>query len=299
MRTPAILSRTRRWQRSAVALAGALLVLISGTTLAAEGKKVYIITDLEGISGVFQFSQTRETDTPVAREAREYFMGDLAAVVRGLRDGGASEVVVLDGHGNMALIPHLMAPGARYITGRPLPKQLPELDTNCVGVVFLGFHAMMGTADGVLHHTQSSKTEHRYWYNGVESGEIAQCAALAGHFEVPTILVTGDDATCREAKTFLGEEVVTVSVKKGLGREAAILYPFEETRRALHEGAKRAMGVIGKCRPYKLDLPIQARKEYLSFEDPKQPKLNVKEGTIPDALHILRGLSKRSAFREF
>ena len=30
---------------------------------------------------------------------------------------------------------------------------------------------MMGTPDGVLHHTQSSKTENRYWYNGVESGE--------------------------------------------------------------------------------------------------------------------------------
>jgi len=58
---------------------------------------------LEGISGVYKFTQTRETDTPLAREAREYFMGDLAAVVRGLREGGATEILIWDGHGNQAL----------------------------------------------------------------------------------------------------------------------------------------------------------------------------------------------------
>jgi hypothetical protein len=31
-------------------------------------------------------------------------MDDLAAAVRGLRDGGATEILVLDGHGNQALI---------------------------------------------------------------------------------------------------------------------------------------------------------------------------------------------------
>ena len=81
----------------------------------AAPKKIYVITDLEGISGVYKFAQTRETDTPSARQAREFFMGDLAAVVRGLRDGGATEILVLDGHGNQALLPELMAPGAKYI----------------------------------------------------------------------------------------------------------------------------------------------------------------------------------------
>ena len=35
-------------------------------------------------------------------------MGDLAAVVRGLSDGGATEILVIDGHGNQAMIPDLM-----------------------------------------------------------------------------------------------------------------------------------------------------------------------------------------------
>jgi D-amino peptidase len=139
----------------------------------------------------------------------------------------------------------------------------------------------------VLNHTQSSKTENRYWYNGVESGEVAQCATVAGYFGVPAILVTGDEATCREANKFLGKDCVTVAVKKGLARESAVLYPMVETRQKLYLGAKKALGAIKRCHPYRLELPIRARKEYLVFDGSDKPKLVTKEGTIPDALHLL------------
>ncbi|HEY5912281.1 MAG TPA: M55 family metallopeptidase [Verrucomicrobiae bacterium] len=278
------LRRKARLQRLLVA---ALLCLLAAPVLAATARKVYVVTDLEGISGVYQFAQTRETETPLARQAREYFMDDVAAVVRGLRAGGATEVLVLDGHGNQAVIPDLMEPGAKYLTGRPRPGVLTGLDDTYVGLVMLGFHAMMGTPDGVLNHTQSSKSENRYWYNGVESGELVQTAAVAGHFGVPPILVTGDEATCREAERFFGKTVVTVAVKKGVARESAVLYPFEETRRALYRGARRAMAAIPRCRPYRLDLPITAKKQYLAFKDPAKPELITKEGQIPDLLHLL------------
>lgn len=263
-----------------------LLFAVSGSVSAQ--KKIYIMTDLEGISGVYKFAQTREKGTPLNIEACEYFMADLAAVVRGLRDGGATEIVVIDGHGNQAIIPHLMEPGAKYITGTPRPGNgLWGLDETFAGVVQFGAHAMMGTPDGVLNHTQSSKTENRYWYNGVESGELAQVAAIAGSFGVPTILVTGDVATCREATKFLGPEVVTVAVKEGLARESAMLYPFEETHKALYEAAKKAMEVIPDCKPYIIDEPIKARMEYLDL-DPAldKPRLVSKEWTIPGARNL-------------
>ena len=207
--------------------------------------KIYVNTDLEGISGVYNFKQTREKGSVQNLKACEYFMGDLEAVVRGLRDGGASEVVVLDGHGNQAVIPELMAPGAKYITGLPRPGagNLSGLDSSFAAMILVGFHAMMGTPDGVLHHTQSSKSENRYWYNRIETGEIGQNAALAGYYGLPVIMVTGDEAACREARQFLGNEIITVPVKKGLSRESAMLYPFAETRKALYEGARKAMAV--------------------------------------------------------
>jgi len=156
------------------------------------------------------------------------------------------------------------------------------------GLIQLGAHAMMGTPDGVLCHTQSSRTENRYWYNGVESGELAQCAAIAGHYGVPTIMVTGDEATCREAGRFFGSNCVTVAVKRGITREAAELYPFDETRQALYEGARRAVAAIPRCQPYKLPLPVQAKKECLVFDSPSGPGRRVsKEGAIEDVLKLL------------
>ncbi len=250
--------------------------------------KIYIVTDLEGASGVYKFSQTREPG-PLNEQAKEYLMGDIAAVVRGLREGGATEILVLDGHGSQAFLPHLMEPGAKYITGLPRPGHpLWGLDESFAGLVIVGQHAMMGVPDGVLCHTQSSRTENRYWYNGVESGEIAQVAAIAGYYGVPPIMVSGDEAACREARQFFGPHCVTVAVKQGISREAAVLYPFAQTRKALQEGAKQAMNLIGVAKPYRLQTPIQAKKEYLIFEGPeKKPRRVVKEGVIEDVLKLL------------
>lgn len=251
--------------------------------------KIYINTDLEGISGVFKFDQTRQKDTPLNIQACEYFMGDLVAVINGLHDAGVSQIVVLDGHGTQAIIPHLMVPGAKYITGLPRPgiANLTDLDSSFSGMIMLGFHAMMGTPDGVLNHTQSSRSENRYWYNGVESGELAQYAAIAGYFRVPVIMVTGDEATCREANKFFGNSCITVPVKRGLSRESAVLYPFEETRKALYEGAKKAVAAISSCKPYIIQTPVKIREEYLDLDStlPK-PVLIKREGVATDVTHL-------------
>jgi D-amino peptidase len=281
----------RQWVWMIVAIilmvaASSLHDKVLGQEPGARGKKkIYIVTDLEGVTGVYQFAQTRDPG-PLNEKAKEFFMGDLAAVIKGLRDGGAEEIWVLDGHGSGAVLPELMVPGAVYIVGTPRPV-LYGLDETFAGLVQFAAHAMNGTPDGVLAHTQSSRSENRYWYNGVESGELAQVAAYAGHFDVPTIMVTGDEAACREARQFFGEHVVTVAVKRGISREAAVLYPFEDTRKALYEGAQKAMEVIPLCKPYKLQTPIQARKEWLIFDSPDgKPRLMTKEGTIDSVLRI-------------
>ena len=265
-----------------------ILMHFTGLSTLSAQIKIYIETDLEGVSGVYRFSQTRDKGSPENIKACEYFMGDLAAVVRGLRDGGATEILVLDGHGNQAMIPDLMVAGAKYITGLPRPKNSSwSIDKTYSGMVLFGFHAMNGTPDGVLCHTQSSESENRYWYNGVESGEIAQSASVAGYFGVPPILVTGDEAACREAKKFLGDAVVTVATKQGLARESAVLYPFEETRKALYEGAKKSIAAISKCKPYVMDTPIKVKEEYLeNAPSTIMPRLVTIEKVIENPLHL-------------
>jgi D-amino peptidase len=274
-----------------------LLILCSVVNRVGAQIKIYVNTDLEGISGVFKFDQSNYKDTPLNIKACEYFMGDVAAVVRGLRDGGATEVVVLDGHGYQAVLPDHMVPGARYITGRPRPGNggLTDLDSTYSGMVLLGFHAMMGTPDGVLNHTQDPIGENRYWYNDVESGEMAQSALIAGYYGVPPIMATGDEATCREARKFFGNNIVTVAVKRGISREAAELYPFEETRKALYEGAKKAAGAIKSCKPYTIQTPIRVKEQWLNRDKslPK-PEVVTREGVAENALQLFTWARKRN-----
>jgi len=252
-----------------------------------RGPKIYVATDLEGISGVWRFAQTRDRTSPLYDQAAEYLMGDTAALVRGLREAGASKIVVADGHGGgNNFIPHLMVPGASYVTGQPR-KRFGQLDESFDGIVLLGYHAMKGTPDGVLNHTQSSKTEVRYWYNGRESGEIAQCALSAGSLGVPVIMVTGDTATCREAKRFLGKGVVTVPTKRGISREAAELYAFEDTHRAIFEGAGKALAALPRCKPYKLKMPIKCKREWIEHTDrPSETRVQVREASVRDLTQI-------------
>jgi len=252
--------------------------------------KIYICTDLEGATGVYKFSQTREKGTSENLEAIALLMGDIAAVAEGLKEAGVEEIYVRDGHGGGDnFIPKYMVPGVRYVTGRGSWGPINVLDESFDGAVLLGYHAMNGTADGVLHHTQSSKTEAKYWYDGVERGEIYQSAVTAGHYGVPVMLVTGDEAACREARDLLGDDLPTVAVKKGIHREAAIMLAAEETRPLLIEGAKKAVEALPHLKPYKIKLPVHVRVRHLGPQGATSdnPYYLEREAQVDTQLNIL------------
>jgi D-amino peptidase len=256
--------------------------------------KVYISTVLEGISGVTTFEQTRDSDGPLYQSARHLLMGDINAAVQGCLDGGASSVCVVDGHGRpLNVIPEEMHPGADFICGRGF-GQAAELDATFDCGMLIGFHAMAHTPDGVLCHTQSSLSDSRYWYNDREFGEIGQEAMVLGHFDIPIVLVSGDEEACREAREFLGESVVTVPVKKGYSRESCRMVPPARAHNLIRAGAEEAMGRVPLCQPFKMQLPIRGRLETLAEALPRtaSPALvaaaprRTFEGVFDDQLHI-------------
>ncbi|MBM4047513.1 MAG: aminopeptidase [Planctomycetes bacterium] len=262
-----------------------------------ETMKIYISTDLEGISGVCIFEQTRERSSPLFEHARKLLMADIHAVVQGCLDGGAKEVVVMDGHGGgFNFVMDLAHPGATYVTGLERPHVMLGFDSTFSGVILLGFHAMNGTPTGILHHTQSSKSECKYWYNGRETGEIGQEAILTSHYQVPIIMVTGDQATCDEARQFLGDEIVTVAVKEGYSSQSGKLLAPARAHELLREGAARAMKQAPKCKPFKIDLPIEGKLQVKDKEtaDAMRPKRAQRlddrtfVATFDSALDILR-----------
>ncbi|MFM7322705.1 MAG: M55 family metallopeptidase, partial [Armatimonadota bacterium] len=75
-------------------------------------------------------------------------------------------------------------------------------------------------------------------------------AALCGHFGCPVVMVSGDEATCREGRELLGGGATMVAVKRGLGRFSARNFPVERARAAIEEGARLGIERRAGCRPY-------------------------------------------------
>jgi len=169
-----------------------------------RAKKVFIFTDLEGASGLVSARAGGSIgieDTPAYQMVRRFLTEDVNAAVKGALEAGASEIIVNDAHGstNHNVLPDELHPAARL--ERPVPGNwTPGLDRRCDAVFLVGAHAMAGTKNGFLDHTQSSAHIFGWYVNGREVGELGQLAAIAGHFGVPVALVTGDRAATIEAK---------------------------------------------------------------------------------------------------
>ena len=224
--------------------------------------KIYVLTDMEGISGISRVEMVKPNEGGEHYQyGRKCLTEDINAAVAGAFDGGATEVVVNDGHGGGR---HLILEEAdpRALYERPVSGYhlMPSLDESFDGIFAVGFHAMAGTMNGFLDHTQSSMSWYNYKLNGERHGEIGQAAAFAGHFGVPLLLVSGDEAACEEAER-LYENPVTVAVKKGVGREHAICIHPQKAREMIREGAKEAMTLVGKKAPWVLEPPITVRLE--------------------------------------
>jgi D-amino peptidase len=216
--------------------------------------KIYIHTDLEGVSGVDRGGDVpRESEG--YRNCCEQLMLDLNAAVAGAFDGGADHVTVLDSHGGGGnFILDMLDKRAENDT-RPNKKWWGTLDSSFDGTFFIGAHAMAGTINGFLDHTQSSKTWYNYSINGRRFGELGQWGAVAGAFGVPMLMVAGDEAGCAEARAFFGP-VETAPVKQGVGRQRANAYPVEEARGRIRDAARRAIALVGRARPLKPLCPM-------------------------------------------
>ncbi len=260
--------------------------------------KVYIITDMEGISGVWRQEMVQPTAPDHYAVGRRLLMADINAAVRGAFDGGATEVIVNDGHGGA---PHLlleeMDERAEYV--RPAGGACPMvgLDESFDAVFHLGAHAMAGTRDAFLDHTQSSASWYNFYLNGAKYGELGQTAIIAGHYGVPLVLVCGDLAACAEARDLLGEgNCVTVSVKEGIGRQWARCLQPMRAQRMIEEAAKQSLQLVGKAQPYRIETPIRVRLEFYRSDmadpydnHPRVERVGAREieVTVPDALHIM------------
>ncbi len=210
--------------------------------------RVMIWADMEGVAGISSWDHVGGT-LPLYDEGRRLYTGEVNAAVRGCKAAGATDIIVIDGHGGgykgargfLSLIPEQFEPGAAYVQGYAWARYIEPFEQGCDAVLFVGAHAMAGTPDGVLCHTVSSESWYNATINGTLVGESGIVAAIAGCWNVPAVFVAGDDATCREVTSLIGEGVVTAPVKKGLSRFSALHLPPVEACQLIEQKAADAL----------------------------------------------------------
>jgi len=266
--------------------------------------KIYIAVDSEGSTGAAKYwARNVDPSGKQFRHYRELMTDDVNAAIEGCFAGGADEVYIRDdGFGDRGLIADRLDRRVKLLPrGGPL---LNGLDESFDGVMLVCFHAMEGAEDGVLAHTWSSARRRRYTFNGKDAGEVAVYAIVAGHdHNVPIILATGCEGLAREVHELLGDEVVTVAVKRVRDDKSVELLPATETLPRIKAGAKTAVEKIGRFKPYRPHFPITVRLQlenkdavdgYIKWRNhnkPDWPGRRVDDRTIEAVLPSTRHLN--------
>lgn len=234
-----------------------LLVLVAAFPGWAQARKsIFVITDAEGVAGVCRQDQTDPKD----QEMRQLLTGEINAAVEGFFAGGADEVVVWDGHdGSQTLSVLTIHPRAKLLMGG-LGITM-TLERRYAGVAFIGQHSKANVRRGIMAHSYSSLGIQNMLMNGQPVGETETRAALAGWFDTPVILLSGDSAAGEELRAIVPQAELAV-VKEGLGRYTCLSMSATAARELIRESAVRAMKKLGQIRPYKIEGPVTIQIEY-------------------------------------
>jgi len=248
-----------------------MVLLILAPSLAthaqtSQPKKVFMITDMEGVDGLVSCpDQCVPFTSPRWAESQKLLADEVNAAVDGLFAGGATDVILADLHdSDRSLSVLTINPRARLLTGNGIPPTL-GLDSSYSAVVFIGQHPMAGAEKGVLTHSYSADAVQNLWVNKQLVGEIGARTMLAGYYNVPVIMLSGDAAACRELHALVPKTECAL-VKEGLGggfgNNAAVSLSSIAACRLIRDKAQYAMENLAKFEPYKIHNPVDIKIEF-------------------------------------
>ncbi|OCA87717.1 peptidase M55 [Bacillus sp. FJAT-27225] len=240
--------------------------------------KIFISADMEGISGV---ATNQQLKTPSEYQRfRKLMTADVNAAIEGAFNGGATEIVVADGHGNMSnIIIEELDPRARLVSGsNRVMCQLEGLDTSFDGIMFVGHHGREGGSDvTVISHTLAGICVEEMKINGRVVGETEMNSYVAGSLGVPPLFISGDDAYVKEVQETL-PEVEGAVTKRAVDRFAAELLHPEVARAEIRTKAEAAVNKAKTAKPLVIgEGPVTFD---LIFKGPQQAKMTTTLPTV-------------------
>lgn len=221
-------------------------------------ERVFISIDMEGISSIVSWPEVDRNNSEYAH-TRKIMAGDLNAAIEGALDAGAKEIVVSDAHGGMRnLRPEEVHEAAQLIRGSPKPNSMMEgIKEGFDAAMYVGYHSMKGTENGICAHTISGSVVQAIWINGRMTGEFGMNSALAGHYGVPSVYLAGDYAATVEAEAFV-PGITTAAVKWAMGRYSAKCLHPNVAAKLIKKKAKEALTKAFPV-PRVVDSPVEVK----------------------------------------
>ncbi len=227
--------------------------------------RIIISADMEGISGVVNWDQVTPGHYEYQR-FRKIMTEEVNAAIAGCLKGGATEIVVTDGHWDgLNLLVEDLDPRARLNSGSGSPLSMVQgIENGADGMIFIGYHARSGSQNAVLAHTWSASRVANVWLNDVLVGEYGLNAALAGHYKIPVIMVTGDQTACEQTIALLGSMQASI-VKIATGFASADCQsPVVSQKQIITDAAAAVRDQIKNPRkPYVVEEPVRIVIEFL------------------------------------
>jgi D-amino peptidase len=231
----------------------ALPIVASGQ----DGLKIYISADMEGVVGAVTGEQLGPDGFEYER-FRQFMTSEVIAAIDAARAAGATEFVVSDSHGNgQNLLIEQLPDDVTVIRSWPREhSMMAGIDDTFDGVIFLGYHASTNNTRGVRAHTMSSANITSVRLNGMTMTEGSINAAIAGHFGVPIIMVSGDDIAVAENQVIIGD-IEGAVVKWSSGFHSARTLTPEAAYEVIRTRTKSAIDRIDEFETFVLDTPIE------------------------------------------
>jgi D-amino peptidase len=248
---------------TALALIGLTLTPAEGT--AQSGLKIYISADMEGVVGAVTGDQLGPSGFEYSL-FRKFMTAEVNAAIDAARSAGATEIVVSDSHGNGEnLLMEELPSDIMLVRSWPRPLGMMQgIDETFDAAIFIGYHSSTTNTRGVRAHTNSSANYAGVSLNGMEMPEAGINAGIAGHFGVPVIMISGDDAIVEEAQGLLGPLEGAI-VKWSYGFHSAITMMPEASYALIREKVTRALERLDEFQPYRLDTPVRLDLTFKSY----------------------------------
>jgi D-amino peptidase len=230
----------------------ALLFVLVLTAAGQKPLKVVVLYDMEGVSGVTNVEGTDFGAKADYEPARRSLTADVNAAIAGLKAGGATEIIVVDGHGSGnnegpdVLEAELLSPAKMISRDRPFDIYMDSYDQSVDAIVAIGMHAGAGNTAGFLSHTYTSE-DVQYMVNGIPFNETMILAMGAARYGIPLIMVSGDDRLEVEVHRYL-PTVKYAAGKHAVDRTKAEPFPRDEVNRRIEAAAREALLALDKAR---------------------------------------------------